>query len=114
MLPTCDQVQRTAYERWLRRGWVHGHDREDWYAAEKELLFRINYQTIVEFSLDSDQRLVLGDGAAWGVSLTYAAQTEPRGLADAFIVGREFVGRDRVALVLGDNMVYGAGLSEVL
>ena len=59
-------------------------------------------------------RMVLGDGAAWGVSLTYAVQTEPRGLADAFIVGREFVGRDRVALVLGDNMLYGAGLSEVL
>jgi len=58
--------------------------------------------------------MVLGDGAAWGVSLTYAVQTEPRGLADAFIVGREFVGRDRAALVLGDNMIYGAGLSEVL
>jgi glucose-1-phosphate thymidylyltransferase len=58
--------------------------------------------------------MVLGDGAAWGVSLTYAVQTEPRGLADAFIVGREFVGSDRAALVLGDNMIYGAGLSEVL
>ena len=59
-------------------------------------------------------RMVLGDGSAWGVSLSYAVQTEPRGLADAFIVGREFVGDDRVALVLGDNMIYGAGLSEVL
>ena len=59
-------------------------------------------------------RMVLGDGKAWGVSLSYAVQTEPRGLADAFIVGREFIGDDRVALVLGDNMLYGAGLSEVL
>jgi glucose-1-phosphate thymidylyltransferase len=59
-------------------------------------------------------RMVLGDGSAWGVSLSYAVQTEPRGLADAFIVGRGFVGDDRVALVLGDNMIYGAGLSEVL
>jgi glucose-1-phosphate thymidylyltransferase len=59
-------------------------------------------------------RMVLGDGKAWGVSLNYAVQTEPRGLADAFVVGREFVGNDRVALVLGDNMLYGAGLSEVL
>lgn len=59
-------------------------------------------------------RIVLGDGDAWGVSISYAVQPEPRGLADAFIVGREFIGRDRVALVLGDNMIYGAGLSEVL
>jgi glucose-1-phosphate thymidylyltransferase len=59
-------------------------------------------------------KTVLGDGAAWGVSIRYATQAEPRGLADAFIVGREFVGGDRVALVLGDNMLYGAGLSEAL
>jgi glucose-1-phosphate thymidylyltransferase len=59
-------------------------------------------------------RIVLGDGAAWGVSISYAVQPEPRGLADAFIVGREFIGNDRAALVLGDNMLYGAGLSEVL
>ena len=59
-------------------------------------------------------RTVLGDGTAWGLSISYAVQAEPRGLADAFIVGREFIGDDRVALVLGDNMLYGAGLSEVL
>jgi glucose-1-phosphate thymidylyltransferase len=59
-------------------------------------------------------RTVLADGAAWGLSISYAVQSEPRGLADAFIVGREFVGADRVALVLGDNMLYGAGLGGVL
>ena len=45
-----------------------------------------------------------------GLRLSYATQAEPRGLADAFIVGREFIGADRVALVLGDNMLYGSGL----
>ena len=59
-------------------------------------------------------RTVLGDGSAWGVSIGYATHAEPRGLADAFIVGRDFVGDDRVGLVLGDNLLYGAGLSEVL
>jgi hypothetical protein len=63
MRPTSEQVQRTAYERWLRRGRVHGQDRADWYAAERDLLFLLNYQTIVEYPLGSDQGLVLGAGA---------------------------------------------------
>lgn len=59
------------------------------------------------------QRL-LGDGSQWGLSFSYAAQESPRGLADAFIIGRNFVGSDRVALVLGDNIFYGHGLSGAL
>ncbi len=59
------------------------------------------------------QRL-LGDGSALGLTFSYAIQATPRGLADAFIVGRDFVGGDSVALVLGDNIFYGHGLPEML
>ncbi|WP_314959526.1 glucose-1-phosphate thymidylyltransferase RfbA [Bradyrhizobium cosmicum] len=59
------------------------------------------------------QRL-LGDGTEIGLKFSYASQETPRGLADAFIVGREFVGQDSVALVLGDNIFYGHGLPELL
>jgi glucose-1-phosphate thymidylyltransferase len=57
---------------------------------------------------------LLGDGSELGLRFSYAAQPSPRGLADAFIVGAEFIGTDRVALVLGDNIFHGAGLPEVL
>lgn len=57
---------------------------------------------------------LLGDGSAYGIRLSYAVQPEPRGLADAFVIGRDFVGSSAVALILGDNMFYGAGLVERL
>ena len=58
--------------------------------------------------------LLLGDGAQWGIELKYIIQDKPIGLAHAFILGREFVGGDRVALILGDNVFYGHGLSAEL
>jgi glucose-1-phosphate thymidylyltransferase len=57
---------------------------------------------------------LLGDGSQWGLSLEYMVQTAPRGLADAFIVGRSFIGQDPVCLVLGDNLFYGANLDAML
>ncbi len=57
---------------------------------------------------------LLGDGASLGVTFSYAKQNEPRGLADAFIVGEKFIGDDKVALVLGDNIFHGHRFSEIL
>jgi glucose-1-phosphate thymidylyltransferase len=57
---------------------------------------------------------VLGDGRQLGISITYGVQPQPGGLAQAFIIGRDFVGQDNVALILGDNIFYGQGLQEKL
>jgi glucose-1-phosphate thymidylyltransferase len=59
-------------------------------------------------------RQLLGDGESLGCRFEYAVQEHPNGLAEAFIIGKEFIGNDKVALVLGDNIFYGTGLSELL
>ncbi|EKV27391.1 Glucose-1-phosphate thymidylyltransferase [Caenispirillum salinarum AK4] len=59
------------------------------------------------------QRL-LGDGSRWGLALSYAEQPVPEGIAQAFLIGRAHIGGDRVALVLGDNIFYGDGLSRLV
>jgi glucose-1-phosphate thymidylyltransferase len=59
-------------------------------------------------------RQLLGTGHQWGLQLSYAAQPQPEGLAQAFLIGRAFVGHEAVALILGDNIFYGQGLSQTL
>jgi glucose-1-phosphate thymidylyltransferase len=62
----------------------------------------------------SRYQALLQDGAQWGINLSYEVQPRPEGLAQAFIIGRDFVGRDPAALILGDNLFFGAGLSDKL
>ena len=59
-------------------------------------------------------RKLLGDGSAWGLEISYAIQERPEGLAQAFIIGDQFIGNDTACLVLGDNIFYGAGMGEKL
>jgi len=59
-------------------------------------------------------RKLMGDGSAWGLDISYAIQEKPEGLAQAFIIGDKFVGKDSACLVLGDNIFYGAGMGEKL
>lgn len=57
---------------------------------------------------------LLGDGSQWGIRLSYATQSEPRGIAECFIIAESFIGKDPVCLMLGDNILYGEGLSHTL
>ena len=81
------------------------------------VLMMADIREILIITTPQDQKLfqaLLGDGSALGLTLQYAIQDEPRGLAEAFIIGRDFVGADHVALILGDNIFYGHGLPDLL
>lgn len=72
---------------------------------------------ILIITTPQDQALfhhLLQDGSQWGISLSYAVQPKPEGLAQAFLIGKDFIGQNRVALVLGDNIFFGEGLSQRL
>jgi glucose-1-phosphate thymidylyltransferase len=78
------------------------------YAGIREILIISTPQDLPLFEK------LLGDGKKFGCEFTYAVQDQPNGLAEAFVIGKDFIGSDKVALILGDNIFYGSGLKELL
>ena len=77
-------------------------------AGVKEILIISTPRDVVTF------KELLGDGSQWGMSFEYKVQEKPNGLAEAFIIGEDFIGNDNVVMILGDNMFYGSHLAEIL
>ncbi len=86
-----------------------------YYPLSTLMMAGIREVLVITTPQDRDQfERLLGDGRAWGIEISYAVQPSPDGLAQAFVIGADFIGADAVALVLGDNIFYGTGLGTAL
>jgi len=86
-----------------------------YYPLSTLMMAGIREVLIITTPQDADQfERLLGDGRQWGIEISFAVQPSPDGLAQAFVIGAEFIGDDAVALVLGDNIFYGTGLGTAL
>src|SRR5216684_58535 len=82
-------------------------------AANKQLLPVYN-KPMVYYPLEEEAyRRLFGDGRQWGLEISYVLQPKPGGIAEVFLLGRDFIGKDRVGLILGDNLFYGDSLVAI-